>query len=118
VLLITDGLERGDLTLLSAEAERLALSCRRLIWLNPLLRWEEFEPKAGGIRTLLPHVDAFHACHSVDSVADLANALAPGRSELRNHPRGDRPGSPHDPLRRSGIGLSSVAISLSDAGTY
>ncbi len=93
VLLITDGLERGDLTILAAEAERLALSCRRLIWLNPLLRWEEFEPKAGGIHTLMPHVDAFLACHSVDSVADLAKALAPGRKEVRKHLRGYRPGS-------------------------
>ena len=108
VLLITDGLERGDLAVLEAEAERLALSCRRLIWLNPLLRWEEFEPKAGGIRTLLPHVDAFHACHSVDSVADLAKALSPGRRDLREPLRGDRPRSRDGPLRRSGIGLSSV----------
>ena len=78
VMLITDGLERGDLGELDREAERLALSCRRLIWLNPLLRWDEFEAKAGGIRTLLPHVDSFHACHSLDSIADLTRALAAG----------------------------------------
>jgi len=71
VLLITDGLERGDATLLRAEAERLSLSCHRLIWLNPLLRWDGFQPKAAGIRALLPHVDSFHACHSLDSLADL-----------------------------------------------
>ncbi|GKY89987.1 vWA domain-containing protein [Sinisalibacter aestuarii] len=78
VMLITDGLERGDPDQLGREAERLALSCRRLIWLNPLLRWEAFEPKAGGIRALLPHVDSFHACHSLDSIADLTRALATG----------------------------------------
>ncbi len=76
VILITDGLERGDLDILRQEAERLSLSCRSLIWLNPLLRWEEFSPVAGGIRTLLPFADRFHACHSIESLTDLARALA------------------------------------------
>ena len=75
VLLITDGLERGDTDLLRAEAERLSRSCRRLIWLNPLLRWDSFEPKAQGVRIVLPIVDSFHACHSLDSLADIASSL-------------------------------------------
>jgi uncharacterized protein len=75
VLLITDGLERGDTMTLEREIERLRLSCRQLIWLNPLLRWEGFAPKAAGIRAILPHVDSFHACHSLDSLADLSAAL-------------------------------------------
>ena len=75
VLLITDGLERDDLTLLDRQMERLRLSCRQLVWLNPLLRFDAFAPRAGGIRTMLPHVDSFHACHSLDSLADLALAL-------------------------------------------
>ena len=76
VLLITDGLERGETELLRTEAERLSKSCRRLIWLNPLLRFEGFSPEAAGIRTLLPIVDSFHACHSLDSLADLGKAFA------------------------------------------
>ena len=76
VLLITDGLERDDLGLLATQAERLSLSCKRLIWLNPLLRYDAFAPKTGGNRTLLPHVDSFHACHSLDSLADIGRALA------------------------------------------
>jgi len=76
VLLISDGLERGDLNLLERAAERLHLSCRRLIWLNPLLRFDAFEARASGVRTLLPHVDSFHACHSLDSLAGLASALS------------------------------------------
>ncbi len=75
VLLITDGLERGDTAVLEREIERLRLSCRQLIWLNPLLRWDGFAPKAAGIRAILPHVDSFHACHSLDSLADLSAAL-------------------------------------------
>ena len=83
VLLISDGLERGDVSLLSAQAERLALSCRRLIWLNPLLRYEGFAPKAGGVRALLPHVDSFHACHSLDSLSDIGRALGGSGEKAR-----------------------------------
>lgn len=76
VLLITDGLERDDPALLSRAAERLHLSCRRLIWLNPLLRFTGFEAKAQGVQALLPHVDSFHSCHNVESLADLSRALS------------------------------------------
>jgi len=75
LLFITDGLERGDTDLLANEMARLQLFCKQLIWLNPLLRWEGFSPQASGIRAILPHVDSFRACHSLDSLADLANAL-------------------------------------------
>ena len=76
VLLVTDGLEREDLGRLAAEAERLHLSCRRLVWLNPLLRYEGFEAKAGGVRTLLPHVDEIRSIHSLASVEALVEALS------------------------------------------
>lgn len=76
VLLITDGLDRDDAGLLAAEAERLHLSCRRLIWLNPLLRWTGFAPKATGIRALLPHVDSFRAGHSIASLEALGQAIS------------------------------------------
>ncbi len=76
VLLITDGLERGDTQQLEREAERLSLSCHRLIWLNPLLRWDEFSPKAQGIRAILPNVDSFYGCHSLNSLAELGQTLS------------------------------------------
>ncbi|MEO0654380.1 MAG: VWA domain-containing protein [Pseudomonadota bacterium] len=82
VLLISDGLERGDLDLLDREAARLARSARHVIWLNPLLRFDGFAPKAGGISTLLRHVHSFHACHSLDSLQDLSQAL--GHPTLRD----------------------------------
>ncbi len=85
VLLITDGLERAaddaELSQLGKEMERLHKSCRRLIWLNPLLRFDGFEPRAAGVRTMMPHVDDFRAVHSLDSLSDLCAVLsAKGRA--------------------------------------
>ena len=76
VLLITDGLDRDDPDSLAHEMERLHLSARRLIWLNPLLRWDEFAPRARGIRAMLPHVDSFRAGHSIATLEDLAAAIS------------------------------------------
>jgi uncharacterized protein with von Willebrand factor type A (vWA) domain len=76
VLLMTDGLEHGDLDLLAAQTERLAKSCRRLVWLNPLLRYDAFEPRARGIRAMLPHVDRFLPVHNIESLEALARLLA------------------------------------------
>jgi len=75
VLFISDGLDRDSGQGLAREIERLHMSCRRLIWLNPLLRYAGFEPKSIGIRTILPHVDEFRPVHNLDSLADLARAL-------------------------------------------
>ncbi len=76
VLLITDGLDRDDPDHLEKQMERLHLSSRRLIWLNPLLRWEGFAPKARGITAMLPHVDSFRAGHSIQSLEELAQAIS------------------------------------------
>ncbi|HEY7216632.1 MAG TPA: VWA domain-containing protein [Thermoanaerobaculia bacterium] len=75
VLLVTDGLDRDPEPGLAAEADRLHRSCRRLIWLNPLLRWEGFEPRAQGVRALLPHVDEHRPVHNLESLEALGRAL-------------------------------------------
>ena len=75
ILLITDGLDRDNPDLLATEMERLHLSARKVIWLNPLLRWDGFAPKARGIREMLPHVDSFRAGHNIASLQALADAL-------------------------------------------
>jgi len=75
VLLITDGLDREEGDQLEAAIERLHKSCRRLVWLNPLLRFEGFEPKSQGIKTIMPHVDEFRPVHNLDSLSELAAAL-------------------------------------------
>ncbi|NVK35425.1 MAG: VWA domain-containing protein [Rhodobacteraceae bacterium] len=81
VLLITDGLERDTDEDLEREMDRLHRSCRHLIWLNPLLRFDGFQARARGIRAMLPHVDEFRAAHSLDAVADLVSALS--RNDLK-----------------------------------
>ena len=76
VLLITDGLEHGDTAALAHEMDRLHKRCRRLVWLNPLLRYAGFEPRAAGIRAMLPHVDRFLPAHNLQSLSDLVAVLA------------------------------------------
>ncbi len=81
VLLISDGLDRDSGEGVAVEIERLHKSCRRLIWLNPLLRYDAYEPRARGAAALMPHVDEFRPVHNLDSLADLAAAL--GREPVR-----------------------------------
>lgn len=76
VLLVTDGLDRDEPADLARAAERLHLSTRKLIWLNPLLRFDGFAPRAQGIAALMPHVDSFRAGHNIASLAELAEALS------------------------------------------
>jgi uncharacterized protein len=76
VLLVTDGLDREGAAGLSEEMERLHKSCARLVWLNPLLRWNNFAPKSQGIRAMLPHVDEFRTVHSIASLKTLVEALS------------------------------------------
>jgi len=76
VLLITDGLDRDAPDALGRHMQRLQLTAQRLIWLNPLLRWDGFAPKAAGIQAMLPHVDSFRAGHSIESLEALAQAIS------------------------------------------
>jgi uncharacterized protein with von Willebrand factor type A (vWA) domain len=90
VLLITDGLEREDKgdagADLAAEMDRLHRSCRRVIWLNPLLRYEGFAARARGVRLMLPHVDEFRPVHSLEAIGELVAALSNGGGR-RSDPR-------------------------------
>lgn len=84
VLLITDGLDREGARGLAEATERLRKSCRRLVWLNPLLRYAGFQPKSQGIRAMLPHVDEFRPVHNLASLRELVAALSsrhPGRGK-------------------------------------
>ena len=75
VLLISDGLDAEGGEGLATQMERLHKSCRRLVWLNPLLRYEGFEARPAGIRAMLPHVDDFLPVHNMESLTQLAAAL-------------------------------------------
>ncbi len=76
VLVISDGLDRDAGQGIEGEMERLHKSCRRLIWLNPLLRYEGFQPKSRGVRAMLPHVDDFRSVHNLESLSELTAALS------------------------------------------
>ena len=83
VLLISDGLDGDVGEGLAREMERLHKSCRKLIWLNPLLRYQGFEARPAGVRAMLPHVDEFMPVHNVASLIDLARALEGSHSHRR-----------------------------------
>lgn len=76
VLLITDGLDREGGAGIGMAARRLRGSCRKLIWLNPLMRYDGYLPLAQGAAELRPHVSELRPCHTLDSLADLAAALS------------------------------------------
>lgn len=87
VILLSDGLERDSDSDLDFQMQRLNRTCDQLIWMNPMLRYEQFEAKAMGIRTMLPHVDLFLPAHNLESLAQLGQILRqdgmqPGRASM------------------------------------
>ena len=94
VLMMTDGLDRDDVDMLEVEMERLARSAKRIVWLNPLLRYGGFEARASGIRAIMPHVDEFRPCHSLNTLADLAEVLSGSRNETHDPQRWLKSGDP------------------------
>ena len=75
VLIMTDGLEREDTTTLREEMQRLRRKTKNIIWLNPLLRYDKFEPKAAGVLAMLPFVDEHKPVHNLESLSELAHQL-------------------------------------------
>lgn len=97
VLLISDGWDRGDPDLLRVEIGRLQRSCHRLIWLNPLLGSERYEPLTRGMQAALPSIDDFLPVHNLASLEDLAEHLLNLTSEKR-------------PSRQHAISLTGAAF--------
>ncbi len=86
VLVISDGWDRGDPKLLSHELSRLQLSSQRLIWLNPLLGAENYEPLTRGIQAALPYIDDFLPIHNLNSLEQLGRLLERlGEHKPRRH---------------------------------
>lgn len=79
VILLSDGLERDSKVDLGFQMQRLHHSCRQLIWINPMLRYAAFEPKAAGVKAMLPHVDLFLPAHNIESLSQLCELLKNGR---------------------------------------
>jgi uncharacterized protein with von Willebrand factor type A (vWA) domain len=84
MILMSDGLDREDVATLEEEMARLKRSAKRIIWLNPLLRFSGFEPRAAGVRAILPYVDEFRAVHNLESLEDIAEALAAPQGDEHN----------------------------------
>jgi uncharacterized protein with von Willebrand factor type A (vWA) domain len=76
VMIISDGYDTGTPEALAAEMQQLAKRCRRIVWLNPMIGWESYEPSARGMQAALPHIDLFAPAHSLQSLAALEPYLA------------------------------------------
>ena len=76
VMILSDGYDTGDPALLEASMRALRKRCRRIVWLNPLIGWQGYQPSARGMQAALPHVDLFAAAHNIDSLAALEPYLA------------------------------------------
>tara|TARA_B100001063_G_C16542240_1_gene441826 strand:- start:41 stop:703 length:663 start_codon:yes stop_codon:yes gene_type:complete len=88
VLLISDGLDRDSGVGLSKEVDKIKRSCNRLIWLNPLLRFDQFSPRSMGVRAILPNVHEFRPVHSLNSLTELAQALGTNNFDNRSQMQG------------------------------
>jgi len=86
VLLFTDGLDRERGDGLDQAARRLRASCRRFIWLNPLMRFDQYSPVVAGARILARHVSDIRSCHNLSSLQDLAQILSGGPASPANAP--------------------------------
>ncbi len=87
-------MDRDDVDMLEVEMERLARSAKRIVWLNPLLRYGGFEARASGIRAIMPYVDEFRPCHSLNTLADLAEVLSGSRNQTHDPQRWLKSGDP------------------------
>ena len=83
VVIVSDGWDRGDPELLTREIARVRRSCRRLIWLNPLLGSASYEPLTRGMIAALPYVDDFRPVHNLVSLEQLAEGLQEPRTRAR-----------------------------------
>ena len=75
LILISDGLERDQTKNLDFEINRLSMFAKNIIWLNPLLRYEKFEPKVASIKTILKYVNKIVPIHNINSIDKLVNDI-------------------------------------------
>lgn len=75
VVIISDGWDRGDVSLLEREMQDLKRRCKKIIWLNPLLASENYEPLCKGMQAALPYLDMFLSVHNVNSLMALGRTL-------------------------------------------
>jgi uncharacterized protein len=76
IMIVSDGYDTGDPKILAEEMRRLRRRCRRIVWLNPLIGWQDYSPRARGMRAALPYIDLFAPAHNLESLAALETYLA------------------------------------------
>jgi uncharacterized protein with von Willebrand factor type A (vWA) domain len=75
-MIVSDGYDTGPPELLAEELRLIRRRARRLVWLNPMIGWDGYEPVAAGMRAALPHIDLFAPAHNLESLRALEPYLA------------------------------------------
>ena len=121
IVILSDGWERGDPTLVGREMERLSRLAYRIVWVNPRVSATGFSPRAGGMAAALPHCDALVSGHSLEALDEVVEAIgsdldrgearaaaAPRRAGARAEPEPGRGGAVGE--RQRPVPGSSVAM--------
>ncbi len=80
IVILSDGWERGDPTLVGREMERLSRLAYRIIWVNPRVSAAGFSPRTGGMAAALPHCDALISGHSLEALDDVIAAIGASKT--------------------------------------
>jgi uncharacterized protein with von Willebrand factor type A (vWA) domain len=109
IVVLSDGWERGDPALVAREMERLSRLAYRIVWVNPRVSAGGFAPRAGGMAAALPHVDALVSGHTLEALAEVADAIAAKRSRKLDAPTDDEeePWASATPVPGSSVAMPS-----------
>jgi len=76
MMILSDGYDTGDPTVLSGELRRLRQRCRRIAWLNPMMGWQGYQPESQAMKAAMPYLDLLAPAHNLESLAKLEPYLA------------------------------------------
>jgi hypothetical protein len=116
VVILSDGWERGDPTLVGREMQRLSRLAHRIVWVNPRMSADAFSVRSGGMVAALPHCDAFVSGHSLAALGEVVDAIGadepglvpePRRKEIVDAADEDEPWASATPVPGSSVAMPS-----------
>jgi uncharacterized protein with von Willebrand factor type A (vWA) domain len=112
VVILSDGWERGDPTLVGREMERLARLAHRIVWVNPRAGAEDFVPRAGGMAAALPYCDALVSGHSLEALGEVVEAIGADAPEWARPTRAPAPAEPEEEPWASATPVQGSSVAM------